>query len=80
MTAPQRPSLHGAIGTLVQAAAAERPQWADAAIADIHRAMTDSFWYDGLPKLQQQQIWAKREALIARGFLDQTTDTEGDAA
>lgn len=81
MTAPtSRPlTLQGAVAAAVAAQTPERPAWVDPALEQVHRAMTDDFWFDGLPKTTQQNIWAKREQLIAGGYLDPTADTGASA-
>lgn len=82
MTAPTpRPAtLRDAVAGAITAQTSGRPAWVDPALQDVHRAMTDEFWFEGLPKTRQQQLWTQREQLIAGGFLAPTTDLEGSAA
>jgi hypothetical protein len=78
--APRPANLHAAVAAAIAAQTNERPTWVDPALEAVHRAMTDEFWFEGLPKLQQTRIWTQREQLIAAGFLAATADLEGGAA
>lgn len=77
---PRTANLRAAVAEQLAAQTNERPAWVDPALEQVHRAMTDEFWFQGLSRALQQNIWVKREQLIAGGFLAATADATGSAA
>lgn len=71
MTGPtnSRVSLESAISQAMAEKAPDRPYWVDPALAQVRRATSDPFWFNGLGSTAQHALWARREQLIQLGYL-----------